>query len=261
MSVRTFGVEIECGHPKRAYADVLTALNDAGFSASLGSARHGRYGVGSDGSGIEIRTPVLKGKRGFKELTKVMDFLFDYGCYVTRADGMHTHVGAKELLEDKEAARSLARTWYNNQGTIARMCSSHRLTAYACNSFDPSVIDKLGNPKYQQYGYNFNNPLHYNKEWGSRRRGLNFTALPEHGTVEFRIHEGCLDSTKAVAWIQFCQALVNHAVSHRKEISECASKTALLDAVGVPEDVRAKLWHKQPQMPLTGRRVRRRAKK
>lgn len=258
MSNRTFGIEIECGHPSKDYDEVLSAMQRAGYPASLGPARNGRYGVGSDGSGIEVKTPILKGKRGFQRLEKVMDFLFDYGCYVTKRDGMHTHVGAPELLDDKEATRTLARTWYNNQELIARMCSSHRLKAYSCNPLIETEIKVLGNHKQAHY---YEPPgRHYQKHWGSRRRGLNFTALPEHGTVEFRIHEGCLDATKAVAWVKFCQALVDHAVTERK-VLECAkSKTAFLDAVGVPEDARARLWPHQPQMPLTGKRVRRRAK-
>lgn len=259
MSERTFGVEIECGHPTKEYMDVLSALKREGFPARLGSARDGAYGVGSDGSGIEVRTRVFQGKKGFSELEKVLDFLFDFGCFVTRRDGMHVHIGAEELLEDKEACRVLARTWYNNQAVIARMCSQHRLNSFSCNSLDPNVIDKLGNKKYVHVAYYQNEQ--FAKEWGMRRRGLNFTSLPEHGTVEIRLHEGCLDAGKAIPWIKFCQALVDYSVSERKVLKCARSKSALLDAVGVPEEARAKLWRRQPQMPLTGRRVRHRAKK
>jgi hypothetical protein len=263
-SERTFGVEIECGYRtsstdpwnNQTYYAVYEAMRVAKFPVQTGQATKLRYGVGRDGSGVEVRTPILKGDAGFNKLTKVMDFLFDLGCYITKSDGMHVHVGAKELGEDTEAAKILARTWYNNQELIARMCSSHRLRSPRCSALQENQIKKLGS---NIRGYdNWRGDL-WNKDWGTRNKGLNFQSIPEHGTVEFRLHEGCLNATKAVAWIKFCQRLVDHAVTERVVLS-CATKTDLLTSLDVPEDVRARLWPRQFQMPKTGQRVRKRAK-
>ena len=265
VSKRTFGVEIECGHPHNSCESMPYLLKQGGFPARIGSSTKKQYGVGHDGSGIEIKTPILKGKGGYEELTKILDYLFELGCYVTRRDGMHVHIGAEELCDDNRAVRTLARTWYNNQKVITRMCSSHRYNAYYCRAVNLKGISNLGdpypNPYYNAY-VTFNGEL-YGKHWGPRAQGLNFNSLPEHGTVEFRLHEGCLDATKAVSWVKFCQAFVDYAVTEKKEIATCASKTALLNAVGVPEDARAVLWPRQPQMPpgYTKKIRRRRAKK
>jgi hypothetical protein len=261
-SERTFGVEIECGYRtsstdpwnNQTYYAVYEAMRVAKFPVQTGQATKLRYGVGRDGSGVEVRTPILKGDAGFNKLTKVMDFLFDLGCYITKSDGMHVHVGASELGEDTEAAKILARTWYNNQALIARMCSSHRLRSPRCSALQERQITKIGSSRFQSYP-DYRGDL-WNKEWGTRNKGLNFQSIPEHGTVEFRLHEGCLNATKAVAWVKFCQRLVDHAVEERVVLSCARSKTDLLTSLDVPEDVRAKLWPRQFQMPKTGQRVR-----
>lgn len=254
MSKRTFGVEIECGHPRFDCDNVCDRMRAEGFRVRWGSASPDTYGIGSDGSGIEVRTPVLSGARGFKELTRIMDYLFDLGCYVTKSDGMHVHVGAAAFKEDVEAARILARTWYNNQALISRMCSQHRLKAHYSRPWKEHYIPRLGNVVYPGKTYQ-------HQAWGPKTRGLSFSKLNYGETVEFRMHEGCLDASKAVAWVQFCQALVDHAATERKVLTCARSKTALLDAVGVPETVRAKLYPRQPQMPRSrSKPVRKRAK-
>lgn len=246
ISGRTFGVELECGHPSKAYTEVMLDLIREGFPAGY-SPSATQYGVGRDGSGIEVSSRILKGEKGYRELTQVMDYLHDLGCYVTRRDGMHVHVGASEFADDEKATRVLARTWYNNQGIIARMCSSHRYLNHHCKPISEKIAADVGKTSKTFRPWYAGQAIP--KFWGgSRYFSINFEGVESRGTVEFRLHEGCLDPVKAIAWIKFCQALVDHSYSERKVLT-CASKTELLTALRVPEDAASKLWPRQKQIP------------
>lgn len=175
-----------------------------------------------------------------------MDFLHELGCYVTRADGMHVHVGAAELGKDEEACKILAQNWFLNQHLIARMVSSHRsdhtiMGIGVCSAVTKSEADVWGQLVRGQ------------KNWGTRYKSLSFYRVPQRETVEFRLHEGCLDPAKALPWVKFCQGLVDFSISERKVLT-CTSKVNLLKALELPEDVVSCLSRRQKLMP-TNRRV------
>lgn len=244
LSNRTFGVEIECGHDEFDEDEVAERMEDAGFKVADYEAGKNHYGYCDDGSGIEIKTPILKGEKGYAEVYRIMDFLTDLGCYVTRADGMHVHIGAKQFTRDEKACAALARTWYSNQELIGRMCSSHRTGHGACPRVNENETTYLGQTQTDAWGYK-------HKDFGGRK-ALNMQPLEDedYGTIEFRLHEGCLDPRKAVAWIKFCQKLIDYSARERKTISCAKSKTALLTTLGVPHDAIAVLAPKQRQMPI-----------
>lgn len=246
LSNRTFGVEIECGHPELSYTEMATQMQENGFHAGFYEAGRKTYGVDRDGSGLEIKTPILKGEKGYRELERIMTFLKDQGCFVTRRDGMHVHVGAASFESDEKACAIIARSWYNNQQVIGRMCSSHRTGHGMCARLTQSELKTLGQTVHKDYwgrGY---------KEWGDRK-SLNLEPVPEYGTIEFRLHEGCLDPVKAIAWVKFCQKFVDYAYRERKVLSCAKSKTALLTTLGVPQDALAVLTKRQPLMPVRRR--------
>jgi len=244
ISRRTFGVEIECGHDDLRDDEVADRMEAAGFKVGDYEAGKDYYGYTDDGSGIEIKTPILQGEKGYKEVFRIMDFLRDLGCFVTRADGMHVHIGAEQLVKDDRACAALARTWYNNQVLIGRMCSSHRTGHGACPRVVESELATLGQTEIIDHGWG---PKTKYKNYGDRK-SLNLQPLEDYGTVEFRLHEGCLDPVKAVAWIKFCQKLIDHSVREKETISCAKSKTALLTTLSVPHDAIAILAPRQKQL-------------
>jgi len=239
-SQRTFGVEIECGNDNYGTHAMGIALAKAGIPLY--------NGVGHDGSGLEIRTPVLKGEKGYQALTKMMDFLNEKGCYVTREDGMHVHIGAPELREDEKACRALAETWFCNQSIIGRMVSAHRRN---CIVQGTMVCAQITKSEMETWGQTQRQAI---KSFGRKYKALNMSNIPIRNTVEFRLHEGCLDPRKAIAWIKFCQSLVEHAITN-KEVLTCASKTAFLKKLDVPEDAIRVLRSVQTIMPPRKQKV------
>lgn len=213
--------------------------------------KYDTYSVTSDGSGIEVRTPILSGDEGYEELDHVMRFLNKQGCWVSVSDGMHVHIGAKFLEDDEDAVERLARTWESNQRLIGRMCSDHRTGRGSCASLNQDEIAALGKVRPQSPGY----PTYPNhpKFWGGRK-SLNLQNVPHKGTVEFRLHEGCLDPRKAIAWVQFCQHLVDFAENERKPIT-CPTKRSFLKTLGVPQESIEILSKRQRQMPTDRTKV------
>jgi len=260
LSNRTFGVEIECGHDTFNVDTIDAELVTHGFNVGYGYD-YKDYTIDIDGSGLEIKTPVLKGKKGYKEVFRIMDFLTSIGCWVSRKDGMHVHIGAKQFYRDEKACAALARTWYNNQAIIGRMCSSHRTGNTHCPRIASSEVDKLGQTVQVDSYYDYYERKQIRervKDWGNRK-SLNFVNLEdgEKPTIEFRLHEGCLDPAKAVAWIKFCQKLIDYTARERIAIPCARSKTALLTTLSVPLDASAILSRKQPLMPAGTRPARR----
>lgn len=244
ISARTFGVEIECGHDTHHWESTERLFKREGFP--LG--RNKGWSFGHDGSGIEVRTPILKGEKGYREVIRAMDLLADNDFWVSRRDGMHVHIGAAFLEKDEEACKRLVRSWYQNQALIMAMCSSHRKAWGSCPTIKAGEHNTVGqkDPRYTA-------SAHWKGKYWGHRSALNLQSIPLRKTVEFRLHEGCIDPGKAIPWIQFCQKFVDYAAQERRVLPCAKSRTALLREIGVPEDAIAVLAKKQKSMPTLGK--------
>src|SRR6266576_5043152 len=113
LSSRTFGVEIEHKQPKfKCGADCsMMRIGHGSCQASMTAAELVKAfptwnDVHTDGSGVEVVSPILCGDDGLKELEGVMEKLRECGGRVYQADVLHVHYDAQEyLVEDEELAR------------------------------------------------------------------------------------------------------------------------------------------------------------
>lgn len=230
---RTFGVEVECGHP-RGPSGVRELLRDAGL----------QWQVGSDGSGVEARTPILTGKAGFKELRLGIKVIRESGGYVTTADGLHVHHGTPELRRNRDLAVTLVKSWVNNQDHIAQLAAVRRRSGYPCPAWTTAQVDLLETAT--------NNPSDYPQRdsWDNRvlrpgyfancgpRGALNLHSLIEHGTVEIRLLEGTLDAEKAETWVRFGQRFLNDVLKRKRPLPACGSTEELLRKVRAGQKTR-----------------------
>lgn len=249
---RRFGVEIECGHTN-GYGYVAEQMAGAGFQ--LGSYRDGRYNVGSDGSGVEVRTPILQGKEGFKELRKIFKFLNGLGCYVTQADGMHVHHDAPELINDPALTYKLVKAFVENRKSICTLVDPVR---HQRAPWDPTSLTMLEgwskgltemevpnryyrpNSRYADEQQRTRR-VSISNRWG--RNDLNISALNEHGTVEWRLHEGSLKINEALAWIMFAQKFM-HKVLNGKGLKPVANREELLSRIRLAKKEREAIERK-----------------
>ena len=256
---RKFGVEIEHGNPDGA--DVVREKVRKKFPKWINT--------GCDGSGVEVRSPILKGQGGFDTLGEVMEFLTEIGGYVTTADGMHVHHDASDFVPegfeepyedaiwdaDTEDYTFVTRGGSKNCAEVAARV--HRvLESYAANQ---AIIDQIVDPYRRKWSEIRPDSL---KSWKKNstihtgRHNIHYTE--EHGTFEFRQHEGTLDPQKAFAWIEFGQHFLNYVKGIRQPTSCAATAELLLKRIGVRAEYRRILTNRPRTTALQTYEQRRR---
>lgn len=230
LSDRRFGVEIECGGPREP---IMAALY-------RGTRKH--FHVHGDGSGNEIHTGILKGKRGINLMKKMLDIIRDNGGYVTTSDGMHVHHDAPDFRGNLDAQRRLIRSFLNMEEAIERIIAPYRRGDYGSCC--------------RQYSKPFRNE-HYTSP-PTYRGKLNLSNLrPGHlGTIEFRSHEGCLHPEYAAAWVAMGQALLDRTIEGKRAMRSCSDTKTMTRRLGLEADVAELLVEKaasvsnpQPRFP------------
>jgi putative amidoligase enzyme len=228
--LRRFGVEIECG----IAGGMEAAARLLGFTTN----QYGSYlpndgwKIGADGSGVELRTPPLRGKTGIKEVRRTMERLKDMGAYVTERDGMHIHHDAPEIVKDPTLAVKLARSWLNNLDEIHKLVHPYRVNSGHC----PRWTDEfLRNLEAWASG---------STELRTRRHDLNLYSLRKHGTVEIRLHEGTLDPDVMEAWVRFGQKLIHEVVS-RPRVMQKTRKRNMIERIRLAPEAAAVLAEKE----------------
>ena len=226
---RRFGVEIECGHPG-GREHVTAAMQAAGFP--FASYERGGWDVGFDGSGVEVRTTILQGKDGFRELKRIFKLLNDEGCYVTTRDGMHVHHDAPELRTNPKLVIKLIDDFLASRGALTEVIAPRRVRNYgACPQWHPEHIAAIRrwaeqserpNPSYRpnsRYAMERTRVLPVTADMPRfGRYDLNTDALREHGSIEWRLHEGSLNYDQAEAWIMLVQKFMHRAINGKTPV-------------------------------------------
>lgn len=217
---RRFGVEIECGIEGQSYTSVLQKL----LSEKNGFSR-GWYGK-TDGSGLEVCTPILQGREGFDELRRAYKALHEAGAYTTIADGMHVHLEAKEFVKQPERCAALLESWVDNQEAIYQMVAPWRRNSTMCLPWSKAMVQRLRERGAFDGGYH----------------DLTFKLFKP--TIEVRLHEGTLDYEVAEAWIRFMMRFVDRALKRPVKPMGEGACDALLKTLRTPQKQREKIAQK-----------------
>ena len=223
MKDRAFGVELEFdsgGLDRSGVANVLRqAFDRKGYRRWYFMDR-----LDYDGSEIELRTPILRGKEGFEKLELVMNTLQWEGCDVTGEDGLHVHHDAPEFVYNIDNCIKLVKSWKANQHLIYQFVSSDRTTDY-----DGTVGNYWACPMWSDAKVRDLESKREIPHWD--RNDLNLNALSKHGSIEFRLHEGTLDFAEAKSWIEFGQSFLDRVLKH--SMRDSGDATNLLKKVRV----------------------------
>lgn len=222
---RAFGVEIEFGIPNKEkynvkdssgyeYFDRQMYLSLFGFNNSWRNPEG--WSAGEDGSLFEFRSPILQGKAGFKELRRMMKLIKENDGHVTSEDGLHVHHDAPEFVNSPERTLALVRSWTKNIEAIHEMVHPRRHKSWACPGWDSTNYQRLEQGRLEDLS------------WHGDRPDLNIFALKEHGTVEFRLHEGTLDIDAAEAWVKFGQRFIYEVLKQTAGVKVCSSDVELM---------------------------------
>jgi hypothetical protein len=232
-----FGVEIETvGKSRETLARAIKGVVGGEVSRGGASASYdpwqvvdpqGRsWKVVSDGSlnlvphylQGEIVTPVL-GYDDLPKLQEVVRAVKAAGAGVDRTCGIHVHVDASAF--DGRTLANLAKLVFKQEPLIlhALQIQQTRLDRYT-KPISPEFIRKLESrrPRTKDqlnriwYGFHNANPVHYDS---TRYHGVNFHAVWQKGTVEFRWFEGAVHAGKVKAYVQLVLAIAAKALGSR----------------------------------------------
>jgi len=159
------------------------------------------WDLGSDPTaGLELRTsPATVGEGALDAVAAAVTALDECGGEATDRCGTHVHVDFSSLQGreevDAEAVRRFSAQWSLCCPLLTAVVSPDRYDSRAYNTF----IERQQHTLPQLFGTR-STPLSSISVHGS---SMNFSALNEHGTVEWRMFDGSLDPTDVTNWIRF----------------------------------------------------------
>lgn len=224
------GVEIEIVVPKGVSATQLTnslvrEMRSSGIDVQAVGYTHNTtsyWKITSDASinpeGVEVVSPILKGKRGLAELKKCIAAIRRSGGSVNKSVGVHVHFGANGL--QLEHFKNLLYNYAGFEPIINNtLYSSRRNSRWAqllsnisnlTNKIDASMT-------FNQLVRNVFNADPDDYRGYGRYYTVNLLSFNRHGTVEFRQLQGSVEEDTIIYWVYWLHFLIE--VSKRKRLS------------------------------------------
>ena len=216
LDLYTFGVEIEFiigrGISREDLARAITAAGVACRTEGYGHTTGSHWKIVTDASvdssysaGFELVSPPMRGQDGFDQITKVCNVLEAKGCKVNKKCGLHVHVGAsdwqlpafKNLIKlyssaEKAIDSFVAPSRRESNNTYCKALRVNRSYLDSATTMD-SIAVAIGQTAGASRA---RHPGRYCK--------VNVQSFWQHGTVEFRHHQGTVDGQKTVYWVKLC---------------------------------------------------------
>lgn len=215
----TFGVEFECVNaPRAAVVREASArglvMNDMSYNHTNSRTA---YKLVSDGSltgsnAVECVTPVLSGSAvGFGSMKSCLDALGAVGARVNSSCGTHVHVGYANMSDEHYI--NVFANYQQLESLIDSFMHSSRANSSWCQSLRGYHFDRCRTKVdvYHELGGHYATA----QRDSSRYHKVNACAYGQHGTIEFRQHQGTLNYAKISMWARFCLKLVVWSKTNR----------------------------------------------
>ena len=182
----------------------------------------------NDGSlssgGIEFKNiRPIRGDAILQNLNNLQNSSLDQDFYIDSSCGIHVHMDARDF--NWRELRNLIVIMNTIEPVIMNSMPKHRRFNRYCKPID----EDFGQPIVNSHIYNNINSIEElvdfsyrdlskvdpdeNRYNSSRYRGMNLHSRFYHGTIEFRYHEGEIESTPILDWIRFCNRIMVAAKS------------------------------------------------
>lgn len=205
--LRSCGIELEVAgfvKPSRqALANLYTVCDK--WNAGIGTDGSLRDPTAKNSS-IEIRMQPASGDYLAAQVREIVGAVRAANGVVNRSCGLHVHVGARDMCY---TLTTIKETWLAVQASMFKLVAPWRP--------QPTSRDEVFCAPNTRTSY-------------GRYQALNFEAMSKYGTVEFRLHHGCLNTRAIVGWAALCGALVEW----------CSKNT--LDSVSITNDTNARAF-------------------
>jgi|GEM_PF-4025810 len=218
ISDRTFGVEFEIESREylrqsiRSLTKELTGIMVDSKHTLLDYIRAHHDGSIHKDFGVELVTTVLRGDKGLRVLEQLTNSMNKYFTTSEKC-GLHIHIGVDDF--DEKELIDLYYVYQTIQPILKYYISPSRLKNKYC-----ARIKKLGKNIFEEvkkkvevesfdkekvYKDKSIKDIHNAQHWD----GINFSAVPEHGTIEIRMMEGNLDYNRISEWINLHMKIID----------------------------------------------------
>lgn len=206
MERRKFGVEIEFVGLTQAQSEQAVRNCGVPFEGYMGYTHTTTPGWklvwdGSVSGGYEVVSPILSGSEGMEQVKKVADALNAAGARITTKCGIHVHIDSRGMTVDE--VKSIVRRYARFEGQIDSFMAPSRRNSV--NILLKTITGRVASDIVNASASTLRNLASY---MGSRYHKVNLQAILRHGTIEFRHHQGSVDSEKILNWIEFLQYFV-----------------------------------------------------
>ena len=237
---RTFGVEIETTtrlEEEDLARGIRQEFNNRGINQTCHAEGYNHrtrahWKIVPDGTvaGWEVVSPPLKGLEAKEEISAVLTALRNLGCGVNIGTGLHVHHDARGLtgkqigmvlgtyaafqpLLNYGVAQSRRGREFGGYNSIT---SWNQMTASGSDKWDrvQTGTRRDGNFTNKQFAFGDRQMVGtvIRKFNHQRNNSINVNSLQTHGTIEFRQHQGTLNTTKIWSWILVTQSMVERSV-------------------------------------------------
>jgi hypothetical protein len=229
MINRKFGIEVEA--TGLTHAKVRNLLNSVGLvceTSHYGSANAPFWKVQRDGSlrglhPFELVSPILEGDFGVADMITAVRVIARAGATVNASCGFHVHIDGRDL--DLPALKRVVKSYANNEDIFDALMPTSRRNENSHYTgslfgFRAGMTDEQRTEAVKAFFARVDAATNVNElaqlvGRGNRYVKLNLFAHLEHGSIEFRHHNGTVNATKVKNWVEFCGAFVDHAANAR----------------------------------------------
>lgn len=231
-----FGVEIEFVRPSNVTEhEIADALTGSGLSCRFENYNHHTrdyWKLTTDSScGLELVTPPLfwEDRHAIREATRVLK---SCGATVNRDCGFHVHhewpwVANLRLTRRDRASRLIrvVQTYERCLPLLTHLMPASRFST----SGDPGAMRycRWNDGKIITSDWNYEGIPGVQCDDRAKYVAVNIQNLDQRTTIEFRQHQGTLNATKMVAWVELTRQIV-HAASLRDDQVEADDRIELV---------------------------------
>ena len=182
------------------------------------------FGTTNDGSlsnGIEVTLPPTKGAVLVNHMNSVCAMMKDYGYGIKQTCGMHVHIDLRDKKDDKKFLSHLFNMFFAFEDILFAMQTQKRYRSeytiplrrqYGFYDMYGQQVDKFDFNFYRYehsiYGQQQLESEKQHKYGAPRYAAFNFHSIYYRGSLEIRIHDGCLDAERALKWIDLLQYMI-----------------------------------------------------
>jgi hypothetical protein len=243
------GIEIECGVNK-VNTQVARALKKWGGAKKTDGSIH----MTDRRHTLEFVTSPARGDSFVDQIKDFTSALHTCDATVNASCGLHCHVDAGELTDRQ--ILNVAHLYYRIEpalyGIVARSRRSNHYSKAFSSHFGAKKVreifrekdwvvrsQKLDTLLYGSLEAARRAKLNHSQNSDARYYGLNLNAIPLHGTIEFRLHQGTVNPTKILMWGAICSAIVRYGATHTEEeiTSLPGSSIAILEKIVADPEV------------------------